>query len=217
MDDKLLINKELIDFINSQKPCDSTKEIYEGIALLKKGLKDFKKDLSMSLPEFYMGGDLKNIERLIQYGKWIDEAIESLKMLNFKSIAELECVKEKESAKAEEKRSDNTNSLELIVTDDTTFCPKCNVLLESKDTSYTVYGDKNKTKNLGRHPIKIYHCKRCEKDFIKEVYAKQLEQRFTNVELTYPETGKCIQCGEPVWNNTWYCWEHYKYHNAESK
>ncbi len=28
---------------------------------------------------------------------------------------------------------------------------------------------------------------------------------------------KCVQCGEPVWNNSNYCWEHYKYHNAESK
>ncbi|MDE6435866.1 MAG: DUF262 domain-containing protein [Lachnospiraceae bacterium] len=28
---------------------------------------------------------------------------------------------------------------------------------------------------------------------------------------------KCIQCGEPVWNGSDYCWEHYKYHNAESK
>lgn len=28
---------------------------------------------------------------------------------------------------------------------------------------------------------------------------------------------KCIQCGEPVWENSDYCWEHYKYHHAESK
>lgn len=217
MDDKLLINQELIDFINDQNPCNSTKEIYEGIALLKKGLKDFKKDLSMSLPDFFMGGDLKNIEKLIQYGKWIDESIESLKILNFKSIAELECTKEDELAKVEEKKSDSTDSLELIVTDDTTFCPKCNVSLGSKTVIYTAYSDKNKAKVTGRHTIKIYHCKECEKDFIKDVYAKQLEQRFTNVKLTYPETGKCIQCGESVWNNSWYCWEHYKYHNAESK
>lgn len=27
----------------------------------------------------------------------------------------------------------------------------------------------------------------------------------------------CIQCGEPVFHNSQYCWEHYKYHNAESK
>lgn len=28
---------------------------------------------------------------------------------------------------------------------------------------------------------------------------------------------KCIQCGEPVYNNSLYCWEHFKYHKAESK
>ena len=27
----------------------------------------------------------------------------------------------------------------------------------------------------------------------------------------------CIQCGEPVFHGSQYCWEHYKYHNAESK
>ena len=27
----------------------------------------------------------------------------------------------------------------------------------------------------------------------------------------------CIQCGEPVFHDSQYCWEHYKYHNAESK
>lgn len=28
---------------------------------------------------------------------------------------------------------------------------------------------------------------------------------------------RCIQCDEPVYNDSQYCWEHYKYHNAESK
>lgn len=28
---------------------------------------------------------------------------------------------------------------------------------------------------------------------------------------------KCVQCGELVWNDSDYCWEHYKYHNAESR
>lgn len=31
------------------------------------------------------------------------------------------------------------------------------------------------------------------------------------------ETKKCISCGEPVYMNSLYCWEHFKYENYESK
>ena len=38
-----------------------------------------------------------------------------------------------------------------------------------------------------------------------------------HIENRVSSNKKCVQCGEPVWNDSDYCWEHYKYHNSESK
>lgn len=62
-----------------------------------------------------------------------------------------------------------------------------------------------------------YRCEKCGKYFINQDILNIIDVSKSNIIPVSNLNKKCIQCGEPVYNDSDYCWEHYKYHNFESK
>ncbi len=219
-----MLSKELMNFINSQEPTESIHNISTSIDLLVESLNNFKRDLSENLPRLYMENNKKAVDECFQYGEEIDGFILELDSLNITSI-------EKQKTHPQEKESVSDTSvlkpIKLGVIEDD-VCPQCNVRLSNAKTSYTTFYDKDKTRIKSRASTSSYKCPKCYKYFIHKDILHTIDTNETNIEPVYFSTSektkdtktdskKCIQCGSPVWNNTSYCWEHYKYHNAESK
>lgn len=148
----MLFEKELIDFINVQKPSQSINEIIEGLELLKQGLKDFKKELSESLPIFFMSSDRKSIERCLKYGEQADNAINYINSINIKAknSSSADMVKEKimEPIKSDsQNKTEPIKSIKLIVIKNN-ICPYCKNKLSDSKTSYTTFKDIDKHKSI---------------------------------------------------------------------
>lgn len=219
-----MLSKELINFINAQEPTESIHNISESIGLLIESLTDFKKELSENLPRLYMEKNKKAVDECFQYGEEIDEFILGLNSLNITSIK-----RSKAHSQGQLNISDVSvlKPIKLVVIEDT-VCPKCNVKLSDTKTSYTTFCDKDKTQIKNRSSTSSYKCPECHRYFVKKDILSAINISETNIEPIYFSTDtktqntevaakKCVQCGDPVWNNTSYCWEHYKYHNSESK
>lgn len=106
------------------------------------------------------------------------------------------------------------------------LCPKCGSKMKETTILYSCFTDKSRTVESSKARISAYRCRSCGKYYILNDILSKIENiECTNIEpvhiysqsSTSKKNKTCIQCNEPVWNGSDYCWEHYKYHNAESK
>lgn len=176
-----------------------------------------------------MANNAKVIEEYINYGKEIDSFINSLKEITICNTKKQEPIKitiqENQSITSQQEVKSPTEiqtvkPIKLGVVSEN-LCPHCNIRLEDSKIMYTTFKDKGKTKLDSKLTVFTYRCKVCGRYFIHEDMLSSIDIKLSNIEPVYYDSKrkakKCIQCGEPVWNNSNYCWEHYKYHNSKSK
>lgn len=221
----MIFSKEFIDFVNYQQPAESITKVAHCIKELISSLSNLKREFSNSLPSLFMDNNTKAIEECIKYGVEIDNFIQMLQDIDIKYKQTENVLKPVHTAhETDTTISDNSskpiiNPVKLGVVFEN-LCPKCNMKLEDSKTLYTTYTDCSKKTISKKLTTFTYRCNTCGRYFIHKDMLDTIDLEFTNIDPEYFSSNnnkKCIQCGEPVWNNTNYCWEHYKYHNSESK
>lgn len=217
----MLLSKEFIKFLNSQENLTAITNFYETLCTLKTNLSTIKEELANSLPSLFMDGDQNSIKQCIEFGNEIDLFINELNSINIKPISlEKQTYKKDTSINQIEDINLTIKPIRLGVVAEN-VCPSCNTHLDDTKTMYTVFKDKTKKSILEKLQVFTYRCPNCCKYFVHQEMLQNIDIEITNIEPVYfnkeNNVKKCIQCGEPVFNNSNYCWEHYKYHNAESK
>lgn len=192
----MFLQDELVNFINEQNPSKSIIEIVQGLDLIKNGLNNFKQELSKSLPDLYMLGDIKSIENYVVYGTQIDSAIEYIQSLNLKKI---DIIKEEElnilskhkeeSMETNKLTKKNDKSIQLFVVEDN-ICPYCKNELIFTQIMYTLFEDESKTKIKAKTRTNCYRCKICGKYGINKNILKNININISNIEPIYYESEK---------------------------
>ena len=222
-----------------------------------------KQNVANNLSTSFMNNEIDTIYEYMNYGKEIDDIIETFKELRLTdSLLDTE-LEENTDDNRENNNSDDvathmstdstlsedTPDEELVDTDyinndtdehsDTleesddielfdifitkgkyTKCPSCNGKLQDKTLVYIRYSDATKTNQVKRCQTFIKECTCCHKRYMTDSTAKAIDIKSTDINPIYlgsPTYRKCIVCGALTWNNTPYCWEHYKHEYFESK
>ena len=219
-----MYSNEFKDYLKNKANNDIISTINYQIDKTSNSFTSLKQEIANMLSQLFMENDNEKIAQYINYGKEINNIIELLSGLKVDKDIEKETVNNSSNNNIDENyvintdQNNNENSVDVIITKNKlSKCDVCKVKLEDKTLIYKKYKDKTKTEEVKNQLAFVKECPICKRKYMTEGTANSLYLDLTNINPIQQTTAKCRMCGAPVWNNTHYCWEHYKHEYYESK